>query len=194
MCSRRYGPGDPSRLDALSGKSCGSENSVHIRVDSAMATYRTGHISLRAWRATLACVCLTWGSAGTAHAEPLSQNSYIPTDKTPWYQEAPNVPVRLAPLWGDRVKGEAGTLLRAPAGFRSGPHTHTADYWAIVVLGTWEHWVPSTSEGVGTKLEPGAFWTQIKDQPHEDACVSATPCTIFLFNKTPYVTEFAKQK
>jgi quercetin dioxygenase-like cupin family protein len=101
---------------------------------------------------------------------------------------------RLAPLWGDRVKGEAGTLLSAPAGFRSGLHTHTADYWAIVVLGTWEHWVPSTSEGVGTKLEPGAFWTQMKNQPHEDACVSATPCTIFLFNKTPYVTEFPKQK
>ena len=25
--------------------------------------------------------------------------------------------------------------------------------------GTWKHWVPSTGEGVGLKLEPGAHWT-----------------------------------
>jgi hypothetical protein len=125
-------------------------------------------------------------------ADPPVQNRYIPPDKTPWYNEAPNVPVDLAPLLGDRAKGEAGTLLRAPGGFDSGPHSHTADYWAIVVEGEWAHWVPSTGEGRGVRLLPGAFWTQVHTQLHQDACLSKTPCVIFLFNRDPYVTEYPK--
>jgi hypothetical protein len=39
-------------------------------------------------------------------------------------------------------------------------------------------------------LEPGAHWTQIHAQLHQDACVSKVPCVIFLFNRDSYVTEF----
>jgi hypothetical protein len=127
-----------------------------------------------------------------AAADPPVQNRYVPVEEAPWYHEAPDVPVELAPLWGERAKGEAGTLLRAPAGFKSGLHSHTADYWALVVTGEWAHWVPSTGEGRGVRLSPGAHWTQARTQLHEDACVSKTPCVIFLFNRDPYVTEFAK--
>lgn len=122
------------------------------------------------------------------------QNEYVPADKTPWYRESPRIPVQLAALWGDRAKGEAGTLLRAPPGFKSGAHSHTADYRAIVVRGTWKHWVPSTGEGKSAKLQPGAYWTQVHTQLHEDACVSKTPCVIFLFNKESYTTEFPAAK
>lgn len=123
-----------------------------------------------------------------APAQTPSANTYVPADRIPWVDEQ-GAPVRIGALWGDRATGEAGTLLNAPAGFRSGPHSHTADYWAVVVQGAWEHWVPSTGEGRGLRLEPGSHWTQIKTQLHEDACVSQTPCIIFLFNKAPYVTE-----
>lgn len=122
------------------------------------------------------------------------QNEYVPADKTPWYRESPRIPVQLAALWGDRAKGEAGTLLRAPPGFKSGAHSHTADYRAIVVRGTWKHWVPSTGEGKSAKLQPGAYWTQVHTQLHEDACISKTPCVIFLLNKEPYTTEFPAAK
>ena len=141
----------------------------------------------------IAALVLICAYPGAPRAETPMVNRYLPVEKLPWYQEAPNVPVKLAPLWGDRAKGEAGTLLKAPAGFKSGPHSHTADYWAVVVEGTWEHWVPSTGEGNGIRLAPGAHWTQKHTQLHEDACVSSTPCTIFLFNKTSYVTEFPKK-
>jgi hypothetical protein len=140
---------------------------------------------------TLAAVGLIAGMVG---AQQTLTNRYITADKLPWYTEAPNVPVQLAPLWGKREQGEAGTLLKAPPGFQSGLHSHTADYWAVVVQGTWKHWVPTTGEGVGLLLEPGAHWTQIHTQPHEDACVSKVPCIIFLFNKDPYVTEFPSTK
>jgi hypothetical protein len=116
-------------------------------------------------------------------------NNYVPADKIPWVDET-GAPVQLGSLWGDRASGEAGTLLRTPAGFKAGPHSHTADYWAVVIEGVWEHWVPSTGEGTGIRLESGSHWTQVKTQVHEDACVSDVPCVIFLFNKTPYATEF----
>jgi hypothetical protein len=119
-------------------------------------------------------------------------NHFVPADKLPWYREAPNIPAELAPLWGDRSKGEAGTYLRVPAGFDAPLHYHTADYWAIVVQGEWAHWVPATGEGKGVRLLPGAHWTQVKNQPHKDACLSKSPCIIFLFNRDPYETKFVK--
>lgn len=131
---------------------------------------------------------------GVAQAQETFTNRYIPADRISWYAEAPGIPIKLAALWGDRKTGEAGTLLTAPAGWESGLHSHTADYWAVVVQGTWRHTVPSTGEGKGLRLESGAFWTQKHTQLHEDACISATPCVVFLFNKNPYVTEFPKGK
>lgn len=119
-------------------------------------------------------------------------NHYVPADRVSWTGET-GAPVELGALWGDRAQGEAGTLLRTQPGFRSGLHSHTADYWAVVVQGVWEHWVPSTGEGTGLKLAQGAHWTQVKTQLHEDACISDMPCIIFLFNKTPYVTEYPSE-
>jgi hypothetical protein len=145
----------------------------------------------RAPRALLAVLALTL-TAGAVVAQQQVENYYFTADKLPWHKESPTMPVELAPLWGARAKGEAGTLLRVPGGFESGLHSHTADYWAVVVQGTWKHWVPSTGEGVGLKLDVGAHWTQIHTQLHQDACVSKVPCVIFLFNKNPYETEFPK--
>jgi len=119
-------------------------------------------------------------------------NHYVPVDKLPWYREAPDIPAELAPLWGDRSKGEAGTYLRVPGKWEAPLHYHTADYWAVVVQGEWSHWVPTTGEGKSVRLLPGAHWTQIKDQPHKDACLSESPCIIFLFNRDPYETKFVK--
>ena len=129
-----------------------------------------------------------------AEAHESFANRYVPADRTPWYVEAPGVPIKLAKLWGDRTVGEAGTLLTSPAGFHAGLHSHTADYWAVVVQGTWQHLVPSTGEGKGLRLDPGAFWTQKRTELHDDWCISKTPCVIFLFSKDPYVTEFPKSK
>ena len=141
------------------------------------------------------CLIAAMAASSTAFAadRETQGNHYLPADKVPWVGEA-GAPVQLGPLWGDRATGEAGTLLRTRPGFRSGPHSHTADYWAVVVQGVWEHWVPSTGEGRGIRLEGGAHWTQVKTQLHEDACVSDVPCIIFLFNKAPYVTEYPAER
>lgn len=139
----------------------------------------------------ICCLIATMMASSLTHArEPVTPgNRFVPADRVPWVGEG-SAPVELGALWGDRSQGEAGTLLRTPAGFRAGLHSHTADYWAVVVQGAWEHWVPSTGEGTGIRLERGAHWSQVKTQLHEDACVSDESCIIFLFNKKPYVTEY----
>jgi hypothetical protein len=139
-------------------------------------------------RAVAAAFALVAAGCGAQAQE--SGNRYVTAANIPWVAE-PGAPVELGRLWGvPRDQGEAGTLLRTPAGFRSGVHSHTADYWAVVIQGTWEHWVPSTGEGRRLRFEPGAHWSQVRTQLHEDACVSTTPCVIFLYNKAPYVTQF----
>lgn len=137
-------------------------------------------------------LALTVLATVAVHAQ-VGTNQFIPADKLPWQRESPAIPVQLASLWGDRTKGEAGTLLTTPAGFKSGPHSHTADYRALVVQGVWRHWVSSTGEGADISLHPGAYWTQVRTQVHEDECISQVPCVIFLLNQHPYQTEFPRR-
>jgi quercetin dioxygenase-like cupin family protein len=115
-------------------------------------------------------------------------NSFLPAAAIPYAFEAEGQPQQLGSLWGDRAVGPAGTLLKVPGGFRAPIHAHTADYRAVVIEGRWAHWVPETGEGERIELAPGSYWTQRADQPHADACVSATECVILLINDDPYVT------
>jgi hypothetical protein len=128
-------------------------------------------------------------SVSLAQDRPSSGNYFVPADQIPWVEET-IAPVELGPLWGVRSEGEAGILIRTAGKFHAGPHFHTADYWGVVVEGVWEHWVTATGEGRGIRLEPGSHWMQVKDQPHEDMCISESRCVIFLFNKEPYETQF----
>ena len=84
------------------------------------------HTVGRARRAHAAVLVLTLVTGGLV-AQQRVANRYVPADALPWYKESPDLPVDLAPLWGNRANGEAGTLLRTPPGFDSGPHSHTAD-------------------------------------------------------------------
>lgn len=116
------------------------------------------------------------------------EETLAPAEEIPWVVEAPGQPQRLAKLWGERSTGPAGTLLRVPGGFVAPIHSHTADYRAVVIEGTWKHWFDENTEGEAVELRPVSYWTQTADQWHGDACVSETPCTILLINSDPYET------
>ncbi|MGH8196234.1 MAG: DUF4437 domain-containing protein [Woeseiaceae bacterium] len=75
-----------------------------------------------------------------------------------------------------------------PGGFAAPIHSHTADYRAVVIEGTWTHWFDENTKGEAVELRPGSYWTQPADKRHGDACVSETPCTILLINSDPYET------
>ena len=93
---------------------------------------------------------------------------------------APGVPLQVAKLWGDRTKpGEYGMLLKLPAGFEAGFHSHTADYEAVLVQGTWEH-INEGDTSPPKELAPGSYVFQPGKQNHNDLCKSKTDCIIFV--------------
>jgi len=97
-----------------------------------------------------------------------------------WDPYAPGVPLQVAKLWGDRTKGgEYGMLLKLPPGFEAGMHSHTADYEAVLVQGTWIH----TNDGdtsAPKENTPGSFVFQPGKQNHNDICKSKTDCILFV--------------
>ncbi|WP_404925433.1 DUF4437 domain-containing protein [Mesorhizobium sp. ORM16] len=120
------------------------------------------------------------------------EDSYLPANKIPYVSEAPDQPQRLGPLWGERAKGPAGTLLKVPGNWHAPVHAHTADYRAAVIQGLWAHWQMDGGEASKVELPPGSYWTQKANEMHADACLSDTECVILLINTEPYETYLPK--
>src|SRR5688572_11068685 len=66
------------------------------------------------------------GVSYTAGAMQSGKAVMTPIGSVKWEPYAPGNPLQVGVLWGDRTKGgEYGMLLKIPAGFDSGPHSHT---------------------------------------------------------------------
>lgn len=89
-----------------------------------------------------------------------------------WQPWGPGSPLQVAQLWGDPAKGgDYGRLLKLPAGFVAGRHTHAAEYHGVLVQGTWIH----TNDGAAPhELGPGSYVFQPGKQMHDDACKGPT--------------------
>ena len=122
----------------------------------------------------LAVAGLSYAAGAAKGKQPVN----TPAADMKWEAYAPGVPLQVAKLWGDRAKGgEYAMLLKMPAGFNAGMHTHTGDYHAINVQGTWVH----TNEG-GTPVElpVGSYVLQPGKQVHDDSCKGTTDCILFI--------------
>jgi hypothetical protein len=95
-----------------------------------------------------------------------------------WEPMAPNVPIQIATLWGDRTKAESGILMKFPGGFESGMHAHTADYRAVLIQGTWIHTEEGSKET--QELAPGSYVMQAGKVMHSDTCKAGAECIIFV--------------
>ena len=97
-----------------------------------------------------------------------------------WEAYAPGAPLQVAKLWGDRAKGgDYGMLLKLPAGFEAGMHSHTGDYHGVSVQGTWIH----TNDGQTSpakEMAPGSYVFQPGKQFHNDVCKGKTECILFV--------------
>lgn len=81
------------------------------------------------------------------------------------------------PAYGNLGTGKHGTFVKMPAGFISPPHTHTEDYFAVVIEGT------ATNAPTGVKEVPlpvGSYWFQRGEEEHVTKCISKTDCLFFL--------------
>lgn len=80
--------------------------------------------------------------------------------------------------YGDLTKGAHGTFIRMPAGFVSALHTHTEDYFGVVIQGVG---VNTQNGRNDAELPVGSYWLQKGGEPHVTKCVSKTDCLFFIY-------------
>jgi quercetin dioxygenase-like cupin family protein len=90
----------------------------------------------------------------------------------------------LAVVTGDPKLG-GGFFLKLPAGFKSGLHTHSSDYHAVVISGAPKHWLAG-QEKAAKPLGIGTYWFQPGTQPHGDECTGTEPCVLYLVLPGPF--------
>jgi hypothetical protein len=82
-------------------------------------------------------------------------------------------------VFGDPKKGPVGVLVKFPPGAKPGPHTHSSDYWAVVVSGNEHDFSPGAEEGKA--IGPGGFWFQPAKMAHDNHCEDGAECVVFIY-------------
>lgn len=85
--------------------------------------------------------------------------------------------LRAAPGYGDLQNGAHGTIIKMPAGFVSHVHTHTGEYWAVVISGVGVNGVPGSKD---VPLPTGSYWSQKGGERHVTKCISSNECIFFI--------------
>lgn len=89
---------------------------------------------------------------------------------------------QLAVLHGDPAQPNADVLLKLPARSSVPKHTHTSAERIILMSGT----VHATYDGQPrAELKPGMYAYGPAGKPHTAACVSNTPCVLFIAFEQP---------
>lgn len=123
-------------------------------------------------------ICLSVSAVNAAPAAtvsanlPVTQLKFFPTGVKTEKGE-----LMAAPAFGDLGHGAHGTYVKMPAGFVSPVHTHTEDYYAIVISGVGANGLPGAAD---VQLPAGSYWIQKGGEPHVTKCVSANECIFFI--------------
>ena len=101
---------------------------------------------------------------------------------TPLMKEGP-LPA-MAPIQGDGTKGAYEGYLKLPAGFESPPHSHTNDYWSVLVQGKMTHWaVNGGSEKDAKQLGVGDLTYMPAKLEHISKCYPGADCIMVVVQK-----------
>ncbi len=82
-----------------------------------------------------------------------------------------------APAYGDLSHGPHGTFIKMPAGFVSPVHTHSEDYWGVVISGVAANGLPGSKD---VELPVGSYWFQKGGEAHVTKCLSPNECIFFI--------------
>ena len=104
---------------------------------------------------------------------PVTELEYGPTGIT----DGVHGELAAAPAFGDLANGQHGTFIKMPAGYVSPTHTHTDDYWAVVVSGVM---VNKTPDGADIPLPVGSYFFQQGGESHVTKCISPSECIFFV--------------
>ncbi|MDO9294580.1 DUF4437 domain-containing protein [Bradyrhizobium sp.] len=82
------------------------------------------------------------------------------------------------PAYGNLGEGKHGTFIRMPAGYVSPLHTHTAEYFGVVISGIGVNAQAGVEE---VALPTGSYWFQRGKEDHVTKCISSTDCLFFIY-------------
>ena len=89
---------------------------------------------------------------------------------------------KIAVLHGDPSRPNADVFLRVGAGYRLPLHRHTSAERMVLVAGQ----LRVKYEGANAVvLKPGTYAYGPAGRPHDGACISRTPCTLFIAFEGP---------
>ena len=106
-------------------------------------------------------------------SKPVTELKYGPTGLS----DGVHGELSAAPAYGDLGHGPHGTFIKMPAGYESPAHTHTDDYWAVVVSGVM---VNKTPDAPDVALPVGSYYFQKGGESHVTKCISPTECIFFV--------------
>ena len=112
-------------------------------------------------------------AAGSSVHIPAADLKFGPTGVT----DGVHGELQAAAAYGDLGHGAHGTFIKMPAGFVSKVHTHTEDYWGVVISGTAVNEKPGASD---VALPAGSYWFQKGKESHVTKCISTTDCLFFI--------------
>ena len=116
------------------------------------------------------------GAAKMPVLSPLADAKWTPLMKDP-------LPA-FAPIEGDAMKGAHYAYLKLPAGFTSPPHSHSSDYWAVLVQGKMTHWAAEGgSEAEAKQLGVGDLTYMPAKLNHISKCFPGADCVMAVYQK-----------
>jgi quercetin dioxygenase-like cupin family protein len=90
----------------------------------------------------------------------------------------------MAPIEGDAMKGAHFAYLKLPAGFTSPAHTHSYDYWAVLIQGKMTHWATNGgSEAEAKQLGVGDLTYMPAKVEHISKCFPGAECVMAVYQK-----------
>ena len=126
--------------------------------------------------AAFACLSVVSISAAAQNASvstPVTALKYGPTGVS----DGVHGELNAAPAYGDLAHGAHGTFIKMPAGFVSKVHTHTEDYWGVVIEGVAAN---GTAGSADVPLPVGSYWFQKGGEAHVTKCLSPSECIFFI--------------
>lgn len=127
-----------------------------------------------------ACVAgpSTIASAGSQSAKRVT---HTPVSELKW-KKLPNGR-QLSPVAGDIKKGPHTTYVKFAPGMKTAPHTHSNDYYGIVVIGTARHFEPG-KEDSKVILPAGSHWAVPANVVHVSECLPGSECVFAISQKS----------
>jgi len=96
-----------------------------------------------------------------------------------WEPMAEGSPLKIVKLWGDPAKDAGyGMLVKMPAGFATGMHSHSSAYYSVELQGRKVH--RFKEEDKSDAYTPGSFTHEVPGHVHEDVCVGPEDCILFI--------------